>query len=193
MTVLNGWVQRINYIRGRVMCIKSELLLNELKVALTDYANHIDLFLQKIGSNENIKIYNRHHSSSNSENICIQAMIYKTYQNYGENLIDFDEPIPEAPQVMDTKVVIKNINKKGISYFIKHHDLDFPFFALLAKANPHTDLVTSFENRKLFIIKSEIRLLKTRIKLDRYILEVFEKGTWKTIRKKLNALDNIKF
>jgi hypothetical protein len=175
------------------MSVKSELLLEELKIALRDYGNHIDFFLQRIASNENIKIYNGHHNSANCESICVQAMIYKIYQDYGGKLIDFGEPIPDTPQMINTKIVINNINKKGIPRFIKQNNLDFPFFALLAKTSPNTEPVTNFEGRKLLIHKSEIRLLKQHIKSDLYTLETFEKGTWKTIRKKLKTLDSIKF
>jgi hypothetical protein len=178
------------------MFIENERLVTGLKEALTDYANHIDFFVQRIASNENIKIFNSYQNSSDSESICVQAMIYKTHQDYGEMLTEFSGEIPDAPQLLNSNALIKNINKKGIKRFIKQNNLDLPFFALLSKANPDIPPEINFTNNKLtinIVRKSGIESIKSYIKYDKCILESIEKGTWKIIRDKVNALDNLKF
>lgn len=178
------------------MSIQSEMLLDELEKNLSDYANHIDFLVQRIGSNENIQIYNGYHNSTNDESICVQAMIYKIYRDYSEKLNDYDEAIPDDPQIMNIKAIINNINKKGIRRFIEQNDLTLPFFALLAKAKPYTKPLTSFEDKKLlqnFMRKSDINYIKHCIRHEKYYLESIEKGTWKTIRDNIKTLDSLKF
>ncbi|MDG1816382.1 MAG: hypothetical protein P8H22_09810 [Glaciecola sp.] len=178
------------------MFSRSEILLDELIIALERYANHIDIFVQRIASNENIKIYNSYHNSLNKEDICVQAMIYESYRIYCEKLIDFDLPIPDIPQLINTKLILKNINKKGTSLFLKQNDLKFSFSALSIKAGSCTDLATSFKESKFmhdFIQKKEIQHINRCIKNDLYLLETFEKGTWKILRDKIKKLDSYKF
>ena len=178
------------------MSITSEILLDELKIALSDYANHIDFFVQRIASNDNIKIYNSYHNSVNNESLCVQAMIYKIYQDYSKKLIDFASPIPDTPQIVNTEDIIKKINKKGITRFIKQNDLNFTFSSLLLRANPGTKSLPCFKDKKFMqnsIRKREINLIKRWIQIDKDLLENFEKGTWKATRDKLKTLDSLKF
>jgi len=177
------------------MSIKNEVLCDEHKLVLRDYANHIDLFVQRIGSSENVKIYNSYSNFADNESFLVKAMIYKIYQNYAGKLIDFNSPIPDVPQVVNTKVMIHNINKRNIPRFIKQNDLDLPFFALIAKASSYTKPVIRFEDKEFlqnFLRKMEIRHIKKRKQIDIGLLEFFEKETWKTIRDKIKAIDSLK-
>jgi hypothetical protein len=151
--------------------------------------------VQRIGSNENFKIYNSYSNSADNESFLVKAMIYKIYQDYAGKLIDFDSPIPDVPQVVNTKVMINNINKKNTPRFIKQNGLDLPFFALLAKASSYAKPVIRFEDKEFlqnFLRKMEIRHIKKCKQIDIDLLEFFEKEAWKTIRDKIKAIDSLK-